>query len=360
MHTESNRTMKALVYEGPNRIAWKDHPRPRLQEPTDAIVRITATSICGTDLHILHGDVPAVDAGRVLGHEGVGIVEEVGAMVTDVHVGDRVVISVITSCGRCSACKRQMPSHCRHGGWLLGNSIDGTQAEFVRVPFADNGLHVLPPGVPDESAVMLSCALPTGYECGVCSGNVQPGKSVAIIGAGPVGLATLLAAQLFSPAEIFLVDHDDNRLETGRLLGATQIVNNSKGDGAERIRAMTEGMGVDVAIEVVGLSETFDICQSVVAAGGHLANVGVHAGAVSLRLGQLWAANVTLTTRLVDGTSTAMLLKLLENRKLAATELISHRFAMPEILVAYETFGRAAEHRTLKVVVRAGEEGDLV
>ncbi len=352
-HSARPPMMNALVYQGPNRIAWLQRPRPQLLAQTDAVVRITTTSICGTDLHILRGEVPGVAAGRVLGHEGVGVVEEVGALVTEIHVGDRVVISIISACGRCSFCRQAMPSHCRAGGWLLGNTLDGTQAEFVRVPFADNGLHVLPASVADESAVLLSCALPTGFECGVRCGHVQPGSAVAIVGAGPVGLATLLTAQLFSPADVFLIDLDDHRLEAGRLLGATQIINSSVGNVAEQVLALTGGAGVDVAIEAVGLPATFALCQDLLAAGGHLANVGVHSAAVSLQLERLWSANVTLTTRLVDGTSTAMLLTLIQRGRLRADGLISHHFALPEILLAYETFGAAARHRAAKVVLHA-------
>ncbi len=352
-HSAPLTPMHALVYEGPHRIAWTTRPRPQLRAPTDAVVRITAASICGTDLHILRGEVPGVAVGRVLGHEGVGVVEEIGAQVTGIRVGDRVVISVITACGRCSFCRQGMPSHCRDGGWQLGNTLDGTQAEFVRVPFADNGLHVLPADVTDLSAVLLSCALPTGYECGVRCGHVQPGSTVAIVGAGPVGLATLLTAQLFSPADVILIDLDDNRLEAARLLGATQILNSSANNVAEQVRALTGGAGVDVAIEAVGLPATFALCQDLLAAGGHLANVGVHSAAVSLQLERLWSANMTLTTRLVDGTSTAMLLALVQRRRLRADALISHHFALPEIVVAYETFAAAARHRVTKVLLHA-------
>ncbi len=345
-------TMKALVFHAPHNVALEEMPMPTIMHATDAIVRITTTSICGTDLHILHGDVPTISAGRILGHEGVGIVEEVGANVLDFHVGDKVLISLITSCGRCSFCRKGMFSHCRTGGWLLGNSIDGTQAEYVRIPYADTSLYLLPPEVDDEAAVMLSCNLPTGLECGSISGKVKPGDVVAIIGAGPVGLAVLLTAQLYSPAEIIMIDLDDNRLETARLFGATQVVNSMDGKATEQIMALTRNAGVDVAIEAVGLPATFDICQSIIAPGGRIAIVGVHGTSVELHLERLWAANISLTTRLVDTGSTPMLLKMVQTGNIDAKKLVSHRFKLSEIIKAYDTFGNAAREHALKVIIK--------
>lgn len=346
--------MKALVYRGPNSLALEERPKPTIMEATDAIVRITTTTICGTDLHILRGDVPTVASGRILGHEGVGIVEEVGANVGDFHKGDKVLISLITSCGRCSFCKKGMYSHCRTGGWLLGNSIDGTQAEYVRVPFADTGLYLLPPNVDDEAAVMISCILPTGLECGALNGQVKPGDVVAIVGAGPVGLASLLTAHLYSPAGIVMIDLDDNRLEVARSFGATQVVNSSDGKAAERVMALTHGAGVDVAIEAVGLPATFDICQAIIAPGGRIANVGVHGTSVEFHLERLWAANITLATRLVDAGTTPMLLGMVQSGRIAAKKLVSHRFELAEIITAYDTFANAAKEHALKVVIRNG------
>jgi len=345
-------TMKALVFHGPNHLALEERPIPTLREATDAIVRITTTTICGTDLHILKGDVPTIPDGRILGHEGVGIVEEVGTNVLDFHKGDKVLISLISSCGRCSFCRKGMFSHCRNGGWLLGNSIDGTQAEYVRIPFADTGLYLLPPDADEEAMVMLSCILPTGLECGALSGQVKPGDTVAIIGAGPVGLAALLTVQLYSPAQIVMIDLDDNRLEIARVLGATQILNSWDGKTAERVMALTHDAGVDVAIEAVGIPETFDICQAIVAPGGHIANMGVHGKPVVLHLESLWDTNVTLSTRLVDAGSTPMLLGMILSGRLDAKKLVSHRFELSEILKAYATFGNAAQEHAVKVVIR--------
>jgi alcohol dehydrogenase len=347
-------TMKALVFHGAGKVALEDKPRPVIVQPTDAIVRITTTTICGTDLHILKGDVPTIKDGRILGHEGVGIIEETGASVQGFRKGDKVLVSLITSCGRCIFCKKAMYSHCINGGWLLGNSIDGTQAEYVRIPFADTGLYLLPPQADDEAIVMLSCILPTGLECGVLKGQVQPGDIVAIVGAGPVGLATLLTAQLYSPAEIIMIDLDENRLKAALSFGATKIVNSSDGKAAEKVMALTQNAGVDVAIEAVGLASTFDICQSIIAPGGRIANIGVHGKSVELHLEKLWGANVTLTTRLVDAGTTPMLLKMVQSGHLDAKKLVSHRFKLSEIMKAYDIFSNAAKQHTLKVVISNG------
>ena len=349
-HTIS--TMKAVVFHGANNLALEDRPKPKIIHATDAVVRITTTTICGTDLHILKGDVPTIADGRILGHEGVGIIEEIGASVSGFHIGDKVLISLITSCGRCSFCKKGMFSHCRNGGWILGNSIDGTQAEYVRIPFADTGLSLLSPDVDDEAAVMLSCILPTGLECGTMSGHVKPGDIVAIVGAGPVGLSVLLTAQLYSPSKIVMIDLDDNRLEIARLFGATHAVNSADGKAAERVMTLTQGAGVDVAIEAVGLSATFNICQAIIAPGGHIANVGVHGKSVELHLEKLWASNITLTTRLVDAGTTPLLLRMVQSGRLDAKKLVSHRFELSEIIKAYGIFANAAKEHAVKVVIR--------
>ena len=301
--------MHGLVYRGPGRRAWEERPRPVLREPTDAIVRLTTSTICGTDLHILKGDVPSVAEGRILGHEGVGVVTDVGAGVATFRAGDRVLISCITSCGRCDFCRKQMYSHCRHGGWILGNTIDGTQADYVRIPHADTSLYAIPADGDEEALVMLSDILPTGFECGVLNGQVQPGDVVAIVGAGPVGLAALLTAQFYSPASIVMIDLDDKRLDVARAFGATALINSTDGGAVQRVMDLTAGQGVDVAIEAVGVPATFDICQAILAPGGRLANVGVHGVAVTLHLEKLWDRNITITTRLVDTTTTPMLLK---------------------------------------------------
>jgi alcohol dehydrogenase len=348
--------MKALVYHGPGKKAWEDKPKPAIQTPTDAIVKVSKTTICGTDLHILKGDVPAVTDGRILGHEGVGVVEEVGGGVSSFKKGDRVLISCITSCGKCAACKKGMYSHCENGGgWILGHLIDGTQAEYVRIPFADTSLYHVPKGVDEDALVMLSDILPTGFECGVLNGQVKPGDAVAVVGGGPVGLAALLTAQFYSPAELIMVDLDDNRLEVARTFGATQTVNSRDGKAVEHVLALTGGKGVDVAIEAVGIPATFDICQDIVAAGGHIANVGVHGKSVALKLDKLWAHNITLTTRLVDTVTTPMLLKTVVAGRLQPKQLITHEFVLDDFMKAYETFGNAAKEKALKVIVKTRE-----
>ena len=343
--------MKALVYGGPNRKALQECPQPRIAAATDAIVRMTRTTICGTDLHILKGDVPGCEPGRILGHEGVGVVDSVGSAVTAFKPGDAVLVSCVSACGRCSFCRRQMYSHCSTGGWILGNRIDGTQAEFVRIPHADMSLYPAPAGVDDEALVMLSDILPTGLECGVQNGRVQPGSTVAVVGAGPIGLAALLTAQFHAPAKLILVDLDDGRLEMARRFGATDTVNSGDGQAAAAVMRLTDGLGVDTAIEAVGVPATFELCQQIVAAGGTIANVGVHGRKVDLHLESLWDRNITITTRLVDTASTPMLLKTLCAHRIDPGKLVTHRFDFDHILDAYDTFEHAAQTHALKVII---------
>jgi alcohol dehydrogenase len=343
--------MKALVYHGPGNKKLEDVTKPALLEITDAVVRMTKTTICGTDLHILKGDVATVAPGRVLGHEGIGIVDDTGSGVSRFHKGDHVLISCITACGKCDYCRRSMPSHCESGGWILGNTIDGTQAEFVRIPYADTSLHLIPNDADDDAMVMLSDILPTGYECGVLNGAVKPGDNVAIIGAGPVGLAALLTAQFYAPAKLIVIDLDDNRLNVAKQFGATDVVNSTAGKVAEQVMALTNGKGVEVAIEAVGIAATFELCQEIIGAGGHIANIGVHGTSATLHLEKLWSHNITITTRLVDAVSTPMLLKTVMSGKLQPKQLITHHFDLNDILKAYDTFGNAGRERALKVIL---------
>ncbi|RAS15807.1 alcohol dehydrogenase [Paraburkholderia bryophila] len=328
--------MKALIYLGPGKKAVEERPKPEIKTPTDAIVKIRKTTICGTDLHILKGDVATCQPGRVLGHEGTGVIDQVGSGVTAFKPGERVLISCISSCGKCEYCRKQTYSHCVSGGWVLGNKIDGTQAEFVRIPHADTSLYRIPDDADEEALVMLSDILPTGFECGVLNGKVQPGSTVAIVGSGPIGLAALLTARFYSPAEIIMVDLDDNRLETAKRFGATVVINSADGNAAKAIMKLTSGRGVDTAIEAVGLPATFELCEAIVAPGGTIANVGVHGVKVDLHLEHLWDRNITITTRLVDTASMPMLLETLRSRKLDPTLLITHRFTFGHILDAYD------------------------
>jgi len=344
--------MKALVYRGPGFKALEERPKPVLTDVGDAIVRITCTTICGTDLHILKGDVPSCAPGRILGHEGVGIVDSVGAACTRFKPGDHVLISCISSCGKCDYCRRGMYSHCASGGWVLGHTIDGTQAEYVRVPHADTSLYRIPEGVDEEALVMLSDIMPTGFECGVLNGKLQePGMNVAIVGAGPIGLATLLTAQFFAPARLIAIDLDDKRLEVARRFGATDIINNGKEDAAARVMALTDGKGADAVIEAVGVPASFELCQDLVAPGGTIANIGVHGHKCDLHLERLWDRNIAITTRLVDTATTGMLLKAVAAGKLDPKPLITHRYSLDRMLDAYDTFRRAAETGALKVVI---------
>ena len=343
--------MKAFVYGGPGKKALETRPKPELIASDDAIVRITKTTICGTDLHILKGDVQTCTPGRILGHEGVGVVESVGTGVSAFRPGDRVLISCISACGKCAYCRRGMYSHCTTGGWILGNTIDGTQAEYVRIPHADTSLYRIPAGADEEALVMLSDILPTGFECGVLNGKIAPGADVAIVGAGPIGLAALLTAQFYTPSQLIVIDLDENRLEVARRFGATSTINSGDGKGAGKVMALTDGRGVDCAIEAVGVPASFVMCEDIIAPGGTIANIGVHGTKVDLHLERLWPQNITITTRLVDTVTTPMLLKTVSSKKIQPTKLITHHFKLDAILDAYDTFARAAETRALKVII---------
>ena len=351
--------MKALVYQGPNSIEWREVPAPQVQKPTDAIVKVETTTICGTDLHILKGDVPTVQPGRILGHEGVGIVTEVGEAVTEIAVGDRVIISCISACGKCGYCLEGVYSHCLADegasgiGWILGHLIDGTQAELVRVPFAETSLHKVPEGVAPEEAAMISDILPTGHEIGIRYGAVKPGDVVAIIGAGPVGLAAMTTAALYGPSRVIAIDIDPNRVEQAKRFGASDGVVSTDADWKEQVLALTDGLGVDVAIEAVGVPATWDMSLAIVRPGGHVANVGVHGKPVSFPLETAWIQNLTITTGLVNTDTSRMLIKLLAQGRLDVAGFISHRFSLDNVMDAYDTFGRAAETKALKVILTA-------
>jgi alcohol dehydrogenase len=350
--------MKALVYHGPNQKSWEEVPDPQIIKATDVIVRMDATTICGTDLHILKGDVPAVTPGRILGHEGIGTVTEVGDSVANFAVGDRVIISCITACGSCSYCHRGLYSHCLADegasgiGWVFGHLIDGTQAEYVRVPFADNSLYKVPDGVSDEAAVMLSDILPTGFEIGIRYGNVQPGDVVAVVGAGPVGLAAIMTASLYGAARVIALDLDENRRNLALSFGATDAIDSAAEDWIDQVTALTDGLGVDVAIEAVGVPATFDACTRIVRPGGSIANVGVHGKSVELNLQDLWIQDLSITMGLVSTSTTPMLLKLVEQHRLPAEKFVTHHFTFDQMLQAYETFGDAAVTKALKVLIQ--------
>jgi alcohol dehydrogenase len=331
--------------------ALEERPAPELEHPEDAIVRLTHTTICGTDLHILKGDVPTCEPGTTLGHEGVGVVHAVGASVSGFRPGDRVLISCITSCGRCDYCRRGMYSHCLDGGWILGNRINGTQADYVRIPHADFSLHHIPDGADEEALTMLSDILPTGFECGVLNGKVQPGCSVAIVGAGPIGLAALMTAQFYAPAVLVVIDPDRHRLELAQRFGATHVMVPDAATPA-RMRELTDGRGADTVIEAVGVPASFELCEELVAPGGTIANVGVHGTKVDLHLERLWSHNITITTRLVDTVTTPQLLKAVTSHRLEPATLVSHRFRLDQMEAAYDTFGRAAESKAIKVIIQ--------
>ncbi|ROR45572.1 alcohol dehydrogenase catalytic domain-containing protein [Kitasatospora cineracea] len=344
--------MKALTYHGPGRRTWGDVPDPVVVDPEDAVVRVDAVTICGTDLHILKGDVPEVAEGRVLGHEAVGTVVETGDGVRTVAVGDRVLVSCISACGRCAYCRRGMYGQCTGGGgWVLGHLVDGTQAEYVRTPFADNSLHRLPEGVADETALVFADILPTAFEVGVRNGRVGPGDTVAVVGAGPIGLAAIATARLYGPRRIIAVDLAADRLKAARRAGADEVLRGD-GDTGASVRALgPDGMGVDVAIEAVGVPDTFELCTRVVRPGGRVANVGVHGKPAVLHLEDLWIKDVTITTGLVDTGSTPLLLDLLAAERLDVDGLVTHRFGLDEMQEAYDVFADAADTGALKVAL---------
>lgn len=348
--------MKALVYHGPGKKAWEEVPDPTILAPTDAIVKIDTTTICGTDLHILGGDVPAVTEGRILGHEGVGRVIAVGDSVNNFKVGDRVIVSCISKCGVCEYCQKGFPDHCQANeagvGWILGHMIDGTLAEQVRVPFADGSLHHIPDHVTDEQAVFLSDSLPTGYEVGVLAGQVRPGDTVAVVGAGAVGLSSILTTSLWGASKVIAIDTNEFRLEKALEFGATDAILSDE-NTRDKVLELTDGLGVDVAMEAVGYPQTLQLAASLVRPRGHIANLGVHGKPVELPLDTMWIGNYTLTMGLVDATSTATLLKMVASGKLPSEKMGTHTFKLDEIEKAWDVFANSAQERALKVVLKA-------
>ncbi|TNH31130.1 zinc-dependent alcohol dehydrogenase family protein [Micromonospora orduensis] len=343
--------MRALVFGGPGQRSWTDVPDPRIIDPTDAIIRVDTVTICGTDLHILGGDVPAVQPGRILGHEAVGTVVDVGPGVTTVRPGDRVLASCISACGRCRYCREGSYGQCRGGGgWILGHLVDGVQAQYARLPFADLSTYPLPEGTTDEAAVLLADILPTSYEVGVLNGQVRPGDTVVVVGSGPIGLAGILTARLFSPAHIVAIDKADSRLQAAKHLGADVIVK-ADDDPLEVVRAITDGLGADVVMEAVGTPASFELCTTLVRPGGRVANIGVHGKPATLHLEDLWIRNVTITTGLVDTYSTPTLLKMVSAGQLDTGQLITHRFPLEDIMQAYDVFSRPADTGALKVAL---------
>ncbi len=349
--------MKALVYKGPGEKSWEEVPEPKIQHPTDVIVKMVATTICGTDLHILKGDVPEVIPGRILGHEGIGVITEVGEGVTQFHVGDRVILACVSSCGRCSNCRQGLYSHCLDPegvagiGWILGYMIDGTQAEYVRVPFAENSLYRVPAGMTDAEGILLSDILPTGFEIGVQYGQVSPGDVVAVIGSGPVGLSAVMTSRLYGPSKVIAVDLDNARLARAKDFGASDTVNSGDPDWKQQVLALTDGQGVDVAIEAVGVPQTFTMATEIVRPGGNVANIGVHGKPVELALNELWIKNIDISMGLVNTNTVGMLLKLVAEHQLPADKFVTHEFTFDQMLDAYDVFGHAAEHDALKVLI---------
>jgi alcohol dehydrogenase len=351
--------MRALVYHGPGQKAWEEVADPEITDEGDVIVRVDATTICGTDLHILGGDVPEVAPGTILGHEAVGTIDEVGEQVRRFRPGDRVLVSCISACGTCRFCREGRYGQCAEGGgWILGHRIDGTQAEYVRVPYADTSMYHIPDGVTDEEALMLADIFPTGYEVGVLAGNVRPGDVVAVVGAGPVGLSAITCARLFSPSHVVAIDLSDARLKKAREFGADITVNNAHDDPVTLIKDLTGGLGADVAIEAVGVPATFELAVRLARPGGRIANVGVHGKPALLHLEEQWIRDITITTGLVDASSTATLMRLLHGGQLGAGRFVTHHFGMSDIERAYSVFADAADSGALKVVITREDEDE--
>lgn len=346
--------MKALVYHGPGKKEWENVPDPGLVKDTDALVRIESTTICGTDLHVLKGDVATVEPGRVLGHEAVGTVMEAGAGTTTVKEGDRVLLACVSACGRCRYCRVGNYGQCQdeEGGWVLGNTADGLQAEYARVPFADNSTHRVPDSLTDEQVIYLTDILSTGMEVGVLKGNVQPGDTVAIVGAGPVGLSAILAARLYSPANIVSIDISPARQEFARKFGADEAI--GPDEAMERINELTDGLGADVTIEAVGVPDTLRLCTEMVRPSGRVANIGVHGKPVELPFETLWAKGITITTGIPDTRVIPQLLKAIEAGTLDPTPFTTHRYELGKMMEAYDTFERSAETNALKPILTPG------
>jgi len=348
--------MKALVYHGPSQRAWETVPDPELQVPSDMIVKIEAVTICGTDLHILKGDVPETVPGTILGHEAIGAVVQVGTGVGTFELGDRVLLSCITSCGRCEYCKQGRYGLCTGGGgWILGHTIDGVQAEYARIPFADTSAYKIPAGLRDDQVLFLSDILPTSYEVGVLNGGVKPGDTVAIVGAGPIGLAAILTARLYTPGKIIVIDLAEARLQKALAFGADVALNPATEDVVKAVYEMTGGQGADVVIEAVGTPATFELCAELIKPGGKLANVGVHGQPATLHLEKLWIRDVTITTGLVDSNTIPRLISLIAGGQLDPTVLATHRFPIADFETAYDVFSDAANSGALKVLLTSGE-----
>jgi alcohol dehydrogenase len=349
--------MKALVYQGPGKKEWTDVPDPVILRATDVIVKMVATTICGTDLHILKGDVPEVEVGRVLGHEGIGVITEIGSAITQLSVGDKVILSCVSSCGRCSNCRQGLYGHCLDPegmvgiGWIFGYMIDGTQAEYVRVPFAENSVYLMPDSLTDKEGILLSDILPTGFEIGVQYGHVNPGDVVAVIGSGPVGLSAVTTARLYGPSKIIAIDLDAARLKRALDFGAADTVNSADTDWKEQVLALTDGQGVDVAIEAVGLPQTFTMATELVRPGGSVANIGVHGKSVELALNELWIKNIDISMGLVNTNTLGMLLKLVTEKQLPVEDFVTHEFSFDQVLEAYDVFGNASKYDALKVLI---------
>ena len=338
--------MKAVVYKGNGEIALEDRPIPKILDDRDAIIKVTLTTICSSDIHIKHGAVPRAVPGTILGHEFVGRVVETGSAVKKIKPGDRVSVNVETFCGECFFCKRGFVNNCTDpdGGWALGCRIDGGQAEYVRIPFADNGLTVIPDHVSDEQALFNGDILSTGYWAAKI-GELNPADTVAVIGAGPTGLCTMMCARLYTPARIIAIDTDEYRLNLAKEKGLADITLIPGRDDPEKvIKELTDGRGADTVFEVAGGADTFQTAWKIARPNAVVVVVAMYEEAQELPLPDMYGKNLVFKTGGVDGSYCREIMDLTACGKLDAGFLITHRCSLNDIMNAYDIFENKKDH----------------
>lgn len=344
-------TMKAFVYHGPEKMSLDQVPKPTIIKPTDAIVKVTTSTICGTDKHIRHGGMPEVEPGRIIGHEFCGIVEEVGSSVNKFKKGDKVAVSCVTQCMDCYYCRRGMYSQCTTGSWIYGYMIDGCQADYVRVPYADSGMYIIPDSLTDEDVLFVGDILSTGY-FGAENGNIQPGDTVAVFGSGPVGMCAMATARLWGPARIVAVDIDDSRLEFAKKNGwADYGLNPQKVDVVQALKDMTGGRGADVTIEANGFEPTFKGAIDGVRAGGTVSLIGVFEKPQVVEMNKLWIKNIAIKMGLVNANRISELIDLIKEGKLNMKPLITHTLPLSQVAEGYDIFEERRDN-AIKVVLK--------
>lgn len=350
--------MKALVHDGNGTIAIKERPKPEPVEPGDAIVRVTLSTICTSDLHIIHGAVPRALPNTVLGHEFVGVIEQVGENVTNLAPGDRVAVSCETFCGECFYCKRGWVNNCAQGGWELGCRLDGCQAEFVRVPYAEHTCSIIPDSVTDEDALFLGDIVATG-QWGAEIAELERGCTVAVIGAGPVRLATMMCAKLAEPGRIIAIDIDAKRLALAQERGLADETMDASVMSLDAIETavhnMTEGRGADAVVEAAGGSNTFEMAWRIARPNAVVVISAMYEGPQTLPLHEMYGKNLVFKTGGVDAANMNETMKLVEKGRINTICLVSKRYALNDILEAYRAF-EAHEDGCLKMIITPWEE----